>query len=99
MIEQQKQSIQTAGGLLEPQQMLSLCIDRMPFAYILWGPDLRVRDWNTAAGRIFGWSVQEARGKEAVELMLPSAGAAGRLSAAGAPVPWQRDEAHGRAGV
>jgi PAS domain S-box-containing protein len=70
MTEEQINPIPPAGRLPDVQQLLNLCIDRMPFAYILWGPDLRVREWNAAAVRIFGWQREEARGKEARELML-----------------------------
>ncbi len=62
------------GNLTGAQQLLLLCVDRMPFAYILWGPDLLVREWNAAAVRIFGWSTEEARGKAACELMLKGPG-------------------------
>ena len=70
MIDQQNNSIPPASRLLDAQHLLPLCIDRMPFAYVLWGPDLRVREWNVSAVRIFGWSPEEARGKEARQLML-----------------------------
>ena len=67
---EQNESISSAGHVPDAQQLLTLCVDRMPFAYILWGPDQRVLDWNPAAARIFGWSLEEARGREARELML-----------------------------
>jgi PAS domain S-box-containing protein len=40
---------------------LRLQIERMPLAYILFGPDLRCADWNPAAERIFGYDREEAR--------------------------------------
>lgn len=35
----------------------------MPLAYILFGPDLRIREWNPAAERIFGFSKDEMLGQ------------------------------------
>jgi len=63
-------SARTESPCLDAQQLLNLCIDRMPLGYILWDAEYRVREWNSAAERIFGWTCGEARGKHAGELMF-----------------------------
>lgn len=46
-------------------------IERMPLAYIVWDIEFRVTEWNPEAGRIFGWSADEALGMHARELFTP----------------------------
>jgi PAS domain S-box-containing protein len=48
-----------------------LPVDRLPLAYILIDADGRVRDWNTAAERLFGYSKAEAIGRVCVDLIVP----------------------------
>jgi PAS domain S-box-containing protein len=38
-------------------------------AFLAVGPDSRVTDWNAQAGKLFGWTEEEALGREAVELL------------------------------
>jgi PAS domain S-box-containing protein len=38
-------------------------------AFLAVGPDGRVTDWNAQAGKLFGWTEEEALGREAVELI------------------------------
>jgi PAS domain S-box-containing protein len=38
-------------------------------AFLAVGPDSRVTDWNAQAGKLFGWTEEEALGREAVELI------------------------------
>lgn len=42
---------------------LQLHIQRMPLAYILFDAELRIRDWNPAATRIFGYTKDEMLGQ------------------------------------
>jgi two-component system cell cycle sensor histidine kinase/response regulator CckA len=49
---------------------LQMQMERMPVACILTGPDYRIRLWNPAAARIFGWSREEAAGRGFDELLL-----------------------------
>jgi two-component system NtrC family sensor kinase len=50
--------------LRESQQRLSLLIQQTPLAVIDWTPDGRILDWNPAAEAIFGYSRDEAIGRE-----------------------------------
>jgi PAS domain S-box-containing protein len=50
---------------------LHLIIDTMPFACIVLDTRLAVITWNPAAGRIFGYSAEEARGRDVLELLVP----------------------------
>jgi PAS domain S-box-containing protein/putative nucleotidyltransferase with HDIG domain len=47
------------------EQGLSLHISKTPLAVIEWDTEFRVRQWNQAAERIFGWSAEEATGRHA----------------------------------
>jgi PAS domain S-box-containing protein len=42
-------------------------------AFLAVGPDARVTDWNAQASTLFGWSEEEALGREAVELIVEPA--------------------------
>lgn len=50
---------------------LKLSIEQIPMAYILWDSQCRVREWNRAAQRIFGFTREEAMGKSLPELIIP----------------------------
>jgi len=49
-------------ALRETNQTLQTLIDASPLAIVALDPDARVRLWNRAAERIFGWSAQEVLG-------------------------------------
>jgi PAS domain S-box-containing protein len=46
-------------------------VARMPLGYLVWSKDFRVLEWNPAAQTIFGYSVEEAFGRPATELIVP----------------------------
>ncbi len=48
-----------------------LPIDRLPLAYIRLDADCRVREWNTVAEQVFGYSREEALGKTCFDLIVP----------------------------
>ncbi|HZN62951.1 MAG TPA: ATP-binding protein, partial [Planctomycetota bacterium] len=50
---------------------LQMQMERMPVACILTGPDFKIRLWNPAAARIFGYSRDEATGRPFTALLLP----------------------------
>jgi PAS domain S-box-containing protein len=52
-------------------EQLRLLIDRMPMGCILWDREFRVELWNPMAETIFGYSAQEAFGKQANDLIVP----------------------------
>jgi two-component system, cell cycle sensor histidine kinase and response regulator CckA len=57
----------------EREQLLSrlrLQFDRMPVGCILTDGQWRITDWNPGAERIFGWSRQEALGRQLVDLLV-----------------------------
>lgn len=49
---------------------LQLEIDHMPIGFVMTDPELRVRDWNPAMERIFGYSRAEAVGRHAIDLVV-----------------------------
>ena len=50
---------------------LQLQVRFMPLACVVWNPDYSIREWNPAAGTIFGWSEAEAFGKDIRKLIVP----------------------------
>lgn len=53
------------------EQHLKLYREQAPMASIEWNPDFQVVDWNKAAEIMFGYSVDEVRGRNFVDIMLP----------------------------
>ena len=52
-------------ALRRSEQGLSLHVRKTPLAVIEWDTEFRVRQWNQAAERIFGWPAEEAIGRHA----------------------------------
>ena len=61
----------------EQEERLQALIDSSPLALVEYGPDRRVRLWNPAAERIFGWSREEMLGRGGLPLAPPSKRAEG----------------------
>ena len=55
----------------ELQEYLQLQVDRMPIALIVWDTEFRVKTWNPAATKIFGFSEEEALGRHPYGLIVP----------------------------
>jgi PAS domain S-box-containing protein len=53
------------------KEHLQIQIDRMPIALIDWDTDFRVRSWNPAAEKMFGFSKQEAIGRHPYDIIVP----------------------------
>lgn len=53
------------------QQRLSSHLKNTPLAAILWNEDFECIEWNDAAERIFGFSKDEAIGKNALQFIVP----------------------------
>jgi len=53
-------------------QHLKLYREQTPLAAVEWDVDLLVVDWNEAAERMFGYNVEEVRGRNLAEIMLPA---------------------------
>jgi PAS domain S-box-containing protein len=62
---------QAENALRDSEEQQRLYLSRLPIACILWNRDFRVQSWNPAAERIFGYTVQEALGRTANELIVP----------------------------
>jgi PAS domain S-box-containing protein len=53
------------------KEYLQMQFDRMPIAMIIWDAQFRVRSWNPAAEKIFGFTEAETLGKHANDLIVP----------------------------
>ncbi|MFQ5589921.1 MAG: PAS domain S-box protein [Phycisphaerae bacterium] len=53
-------------------QQVQFHVERMPLAYIVWDTDFNAVEWNPAAERIFGFTKEEAIGKSAYDLVVPT---------------------------
>jgi len=53
------------------EQHLKLYRKQAPMATIEWTPDFQVIDWNKAAEKMFGYTVDEVKGRDFVDIMLP----------------------------
>lgn len=45
--------------------------EHAPLAVVIWADDGTVVDWNKKAEKLFGWSLDQARGKRLQELLVP----------------------------
>lgn len=55
----------------ESNQRLKDQFNNTPLASIIWDLDFKVVEWNNSAQRIFGYSAEEAKGKYAIDLIIP----------------------------
>jgi PAS domain S-box-containing protein len=62
---------QAENALRESEEQQRLYLDRLPIACILWDKEFKAKSWNPAAEKIFGYSVAEALGRTAHELIVP----------------------------
>ncbi len=58
--------------LFKSNQRLKDQFSNTPLASIIWDTDLRVLEWNNSAQRIFGYTAEEAIGKKANDIIVPS---------------------------
>jgi PAS domain S-box-containing protein len=70
-IRHRLEATESERQLRQSQQRLALHIKRTPLGVIEWSTDFKVTQWNRAAERIFGYSRQEALGKNGLELIVP----------------------------
>ncbi len=64
--------------LRETHRRLDFHVAMMPLGYIVWDGDSRVAEWNPTAEKIFGWTADEARGRNASAFNAPPAAGADR---------------------
>jgi PAS domain S-box-containing protein len=60
------------SGAKHQQEQLQAVIDASPLALVEFGLDTRIRLWNPAAERIFGWSHEEILGRAGLPMAPPS---------------------------
>ncbi len=53
-------------------QRLEFFVNHMPLACIVFDTEFRVLEWNRAATAIFGWTAEEAFGRNGLELLVPA---------------------------
>ncbi len=61
----------TEDLFFKSNQRLQDQFNNTPLASIIWDLDFKVLEWNNSAQRIFGYSLEEAKGKHAKELIVP----------------------------
>ncbi len=57
--------------LYSSAQHLRLYREQAPMATIEWNTDFQVLDWNKEAEKMFGYAVEEVKGRNFVDIMLP----------------------------
>ena len=67
-----RQRRQAEEALRESREHLRLQLESMPVGCIMWDLDCVVRSWNPAAESVFGYTADEAIGKDANELIVPA---------------------------
>ncbi len=53
------------------EQHLKLYSEQAPLATIEWDVDFQVKSWNTAAEKLFGYPLEEVKGRNFIDIMLP----------------------------
>lgn len=61
---------ETQLALMEREQKFRNLVNQSPLGVIEWDLDFRVREWNRAAEKIFGYTREEALGRLATDLIL-----------------------------
>lgn len=56
----------------ESETYLKLQFNKMPIAYIVWDENLKVKSWNPAAEKLFGYKESDVKGKTAYETIVSS---------------------------
>ena len=67
-ITEQKKAIES---LRQSEQRLSHHISHTPLAAIVWDMGYSVKEWNSAAENIFGYSAEQAIGRNVMKLIVP----------------------------
>ncbi|RDH85701.1 MAG: hypothetical protein DIZ80_01890 [endosymbiont of Galathealinum brachiosum] len=65
-------SKKTADNIRAYSQHLKLYQEQTPLAAIEWNTDFQVIDWNAAAEEMFGYTLDEVKGRDFVDIMLPA---------------------------
>ncbi len=65
------EGVQRGEALRISEEWYRAIYDTSPLAMVVWDRDCVVRNWNRQAERIFGWTREEAIGRNFVEFLLP----------------------------
>ncbi len=71
MVTDISELMQAEQALVESQRKLSLHLDQTIFGVIEWDMEFKVRYWNPASEKIFGYSSEEAFNRWGLELVVP----------------------------
>jgi PAS domain S-box-containing protein len=71
MIADVTTQVRAQQQLEQTMERLEMFVEQMPVAIIEWDTQRVIQRWNPAAQAIFGWSAEEAIGREALELLVP----------------------------
>lgn len=71
-LEAEKQLISSQNSLQESRDILASHIENTPLGCVTWNTDFICTDWNKSAELIFGYNKDEAIGKHASELVVPT---------------------------
>jgi PAS domain S-box-containing protein len=71
MIADVTTQVRAQQQLEQAMERLEMFVEQMPVAIIEWDTQRVIQRWNPAAQAIFGWSAEEAIGREALELLVP----------------------------
>jgi PAS domain S-box-containing protein len=58
-------------ALRESEELFRNVYDTAPLAFVVWDLDARVTDWNRKAEEVFGWSKEEALGRDFFDFLIP----------------------------
>jgi PAS domain S-box-containing protein len=67
-IDERKRTEET---LRESEELFRNVYDTAPLAFVVWDIDTRVTDWNKKAEEVFGWSKEEALGRNFFDFLVP----------------------------
>ena len=62
---------QTEEALLISEERYRNVYSTAPLAFVTWDRDLRITEWNRRAVAMFGWTRDEAAGRNLLELLVP----------------------------
>lgn len=71
-LDAEKKMVDSQVSLQKSRDMLASHIENTPLGCVTWNTDFICIDWNKSAESIFGFSKNEAIGKHASELVVPS---------------------------